>query len=168
MSRIYPGREYVESIFGEDSSSGANQIALVIGAVIATIVGIRNGHSWKVIEENIVGGISTALPAIMILFSVGSLIGTWMLSGTVPTMIYYGLLLLDPSIFYPASCLLCAITALSIGSSWTSSSSRAWAPARWFRKSASGFLRTDLWSRPRHDTWLWSWPLAPIHGWSCA
>jgi NhaC family Na+:H+ antiporter len=106
-------------IFGEDSSSGANQIALVIGAVIATIVGIRNGHSWKVIEENIVGGISTALPAIMILFSVGSLIGTWMLSGTVPTMIYYGLLLLDPSIFYPASCLLCAITALSIGSSWT-------------------------------------------------
>lgn len=106
-------------IFGSDSSSGANQIALVVGTVIATIVGIRNGHSWKVIEENIVAGISTALPAIMILFSVGSLIGMWMLSGTVPTMIYYGLLLLDPAIFYPASCLLCAITALSIGSSWT-------------------------------------------------
>ena len=87
--------------------------------VLATIVGIKNGHSWKVIEQNIVAGISTALPAIMILFSVGSLIGMWMLSGTVPTMIYYGLLLLDPSIFYPASCLLCAITALSIGSSWT-------------------------------------------------
>ncbi len=106
-------------IFGSDSSSGANQIALVIGTVLATIVGIRNGHSWKVIEQNIIGGISTALPAIMILFSVGSLIGMWMLSGTVPTMIYYGLLLLDPAIFYPASCLLCAITALSIGSSWT-------------------------------------------------
>ena len=106
-------------IFGSDSSAGANQIALVIGAVIATIVGIRNGHSWKVIEQNIVAGISTALPAIMILFSVGSLIGVWMLAGTVPTMIYYGLLLLDPAVFYPASCLLCAITALSIGSSWT-------------------------------------------------
>jgi NhaC family Na+:H+ antiporter len=106
-------------IFGSDSSSGANQIALVIGTVLATIVGIKNGHSWKVIERNIVSGISTALPAIMILFSVGSLIGMWMLSGTVPTMIYYGLLLLDPAIFYPASCLLCAITALSIGSSWT-------------------------------------------------
>lgn len=106
-------------IFGSDSSSGANQIALVVGTVIATIVGIKNGHSWKVIEENIVSGISTALPAIMILFSVGSLIGMWMLSGTVPSMIYYGLLLLDPSIFYPATCLLCAITALSIGSSWT-------------------------------------------------
>jgi NhaC family Na+:H+ antiporter len=107
------------AMFGSDSSSGANQIALVIGAVIATSVGIKNGHSWKVIEQNIVSGIGTALPAIMILFSVGSLIGMWMLSGTVPTMIYYGLLLLDPAVFYPASCLLCAITALSIGSSWT-------------------------------------------------
>ena len=106
-------------IFGEDSSQGANQIALAIGAVIATVIGIKNGHRWKVIEENIVNGIATALPAILILFSVGSLIGVWMLSGTVPTMIYYGLLLLDPSIFYPATCLLCAITALSIGSSWT-------------------------------------------------
>ncbi|MGE0622464.1 MAG: Na+/H+ antiporter NhaC [Pseudomonadales bacterium] len=106
-------------LFGSDSSSGANQIALVIGAVLATIVGIKNGHRWQVIEENIVAGISTALPAIMILFSVGSLIGMWMLSGTVPTMIYYGLKLLDPAVFYPASCLLCAVTALAIGSSWT-------------------------------------------------
>jgi NhaC family Na+:H+ antiporter len=106
-------------MFGSDSSSGANQIALVIGAAIATIVGVKNGHSWKVIEENIVAGISTAIPAIMILFSVGSLIGVWMLSGTVPTMIYYGLLLLDPGVFYAASCLLCAVAALSIGSSWT-------------------------------------------------
>jgi NhaC family Na+:H+ antiporter len=106
-------------IFGSDSSSGANQIALVIGAIAATVVGIKNGYSYKVIEQNIVDGIATALPAILILFSVGSLIGMWMLSGTVPTMIYYGLLLLDPSIFYPATCLLCAVTALSIGSSWT-------------------------------------------------
>ena len=106
-------------MFGSDSSYGANQIALIIGAIAATMVGINNGHTYKAIEENIVDGIATALPAILILFSVGSLIGTWMLSGTVPTMIYYGLLLLDPSVFYPATCLLCAITALSIGSSWT-------------------------------------------------
>lgn len=106
-------------LFGSDSSSGANQIALVIGAVLATGVGIKNGHSWKVIEQNIIGGIATAMPAILILFSVGSLIGIWMLSGTVPTMIYYGLLLLDPAVFLPASCLLCAVVALSIGSSWT-------------------------------------------------
>ncbi|MEQ8486843.1 MAG: Na+/H+ antiporter NhaC [Pseudomonadales bacterium] len=106
-------------MFGADSSSGANQIALVIGAVIATVIGIKNGHSWQVIERNIIDGISTALPAILILLAVGSLIGSWMLSGTVPTMIYYGLLLLDPSVFYPATCLLCAIVAVSIGSSWT-------------------------------------------------
>lgn len=107
------------ALFGADSSAGANQIALVVGAVIATAVGIKNGHSWNSIERNIVDGIATALPAILILFSVGSLIGIWMLSGTVPTMIYYGLLLLNPSVFYPAACLLCAVVALSIGSSWT-------------------------------------------------
>ncbi len=107
------------AIFGSDSSSGANQIALVIGAVLASAVGIKNGHRWTVIERNIVDGIATAMPAILILFSVGSLIGIWMLSGTVPSMIYYGLLLLDPAVFFPATCLLCAVVALSIGSSWT-------------------------------------------------
>ena len=106
-------------LFGSDSSQGANQIALVCGAALATGIGIKNGHSWKVIEQTIVQGISTALPAVIILFSVGSLIGAWMLCGTVPTMIYYGMLLLDPAVFYAAACLLCAITALSIGSSWT-------------------------------------------------
>ena len=106
-------------LFGSDSSYGANQIALVFGAAVATLIGIKNGHTWKVIEETIVSGIATALPAVMILFSVGSLIGMWMLCGTVPTMIYYGLLVLDPSIFYAAACILCAVTALSIGSSWT-------------------------------------------------
>ncbi|MDE0061278.1 MAG: Na+/H+ antiporter NhaC [Gammaproteobacteria bacterium] len=107
------------ALFGSDSSQGANQIALVCGAALATGIGIRNGHRWKVIEETIVSGISTALPAVIILFSVGSLIGAWMLCGTVPTMIYYGMLLLDPAVFYAAACVLCAITALSIGSSWT-------------------------------------------------
>jgi Na+:H+ antiporter, NhaC family len=107
------------ALFGEDSSSGANQIALVIGAVVATAIGIKNGHTWADIERNIIDGIGTALPAILILLAVGSLIGAWMLSGTVPTMIYYGLLLLAPSVFYPAACLLCAVVAVSIGSSWT-------------------------------------------------
>ena len=106
-------------LYGSDSSQGANQIALVCGAALAAGIGIKNGHNWKVIEQTIVGGISTALPAVIILFSVGSLIGAWMLCGTVPTMIYYGMLLLDPAVFYAAACLLCAITALSIGSSWT-------------------------------------------------
>ena len=107
------------ALFGSDSSSGANQIALVCGAAIAAGIGIKNGHRWKAIEQSIVGGISTAMPAILILLSVGSLIGAWMVSGTVPTLIYYGLLVLDPGLFYAACCLLCAITAIAIGSSWT-------------------------------------------------
>ena len=106
-------------LFGSDAASGASQVALVFGAVLSVLIAIKNGSSWRVIEQSITRGISLALPAILILFSVGSLIGAWILSGTVPTMIYYGLMLLDPGVFYPASCLICAITAVSIGSSWT-------------------------------------------------
>ncbi|MCV6613534.1 MAG: Na+/H+ antiporter NhaC [Cellvibrionaceae bacterium] len=105
--------------FGDGSSSGANQIALVLTAAVAAIIGIKNGHSWESIEEGIKSGIVISLKAIMILFSVGSLIGAWILSGTVPAMIYYAVQLLDPSWFYPAACLICAIVALCIGSSWT-------------------------------------------------
>ena len=107
------------ALFGSDSSAGANQIALVCGAAIAVGLAIKNGHGWKAIEGAIVGGIGTAMPAVLILLSVGSLIGAWMVSGTVPTLIYYGLQVLDPGFFYAACCLLCAITALAIGSSWT-------------------------------------------------
>lgn len=107
------------ALFGEDSSSGPNQIALLVAMGAASIVGMKNGYSWHEIEEGIVKGISRSLGAILILLAVGSLIGTWMLSGTVPTLIYYGLDLLNPAMFYTASCLICAIVAMSIGSSWT-------------------------------------------------
>ncbi len=106
-------------IFGADSSYGPNQIALLIGMFLAAIIGIKNGHSWHDIEQGMIQGISMSLGACMILLAVGSLIGTWMLSGTVPTLIYYGLNLLSPSIFYAAACIICAVVAMSIGSSWT-------------------------------------------------
>ena len=106
-------------LFGEDASYGPNQIALIIGAVFAAIIGWRNGQDWQQIENAIVSGVTIALKPILILFSVGLLIGSWILSGTVPTMIYYSLLILDPAIFYAASCFICGIIALSIGSSWT-------------------------------------------------
>ncbi len=83
------------------------------------IIGLKNGYSWADIEQAMVKGISLSLGALLILFSVGALIGTWLLAGTVPSLIHYGLQLLDPSWFYAASCLLCAVVALSIGSSWT-------------------------------------------------
>lgn len=105
--------------FGDSSSGGANQIALLLAACVAGIVGLKNGHSWKEIEAGMIRGISLSFSAVLILLAVGALIGTWILSGTVPTLIYLGLKLLSPSIFYAASCLLCAVVALSIGSSWT-------------------------------------------------
>lgn len=107
------------SYFGDGSSSGANQIALILSAAVAALIGYKNGFLWDDIEEGIKTGIVISLKAIMILFSVGTLIGAWILSGTVPTMIYYAIQLLDPSWFYPACCLVCAIVALCIGSSWT-------------------------------------------------
>lgn len=106
-------------LFGEDSSYGPNQIALLVASGIAVIIGFRNGFSWSQIEEGITEGISVALGAMLIILAVGSLIGTWLLSGTVPTLIYFGLELLNPGLFYAASCIICGIVALSIGSSWT-------------------------------------------------
>ncbi|NRA61083.1 MAG: Na+/H+ antiporter NhaC [Psychrobium sp.] len=105
--------------FGDSSSSGANQIALLLSAGFAAIIGVKNGYKWPELEEAIIKGISLSMTAILILLAVGSLIGTWLLSGTVPTMIYFGLQILSPDIFYTASCILCAVVALSIGSSWT-------------------------------------------------
>lgn len=106
-------------LFGSDSSYGANQIALILSAAIAVLIGLFNGQTWKELEAGIVDGISLAMGAMLILLMVGSLIGTWILAGTVPTMIYYGLQILSPDFFYVASCIICAIVAVSIGSSWT-------------------------------------------------
>ena len=106
-------------LFGADSSQGANQIALTLSAAVAAVIAVRNGESWGDIQEAIVHGISTAMAAILILFAIGALIGTWSLAGTVPAMIYYGLQVLSPSVFYPTACLICAFTSVAIGSSWT-------------------------------------------------
>jgi NhaC family Na+:H+ antiporter len=106
-------------LFGDESSSGPNQIALILGAGLCVVIGIRNGQSWKEIEAGISRGLSVSTGAILILLVVGSVIGTWILAGIVPTMIYYGLSILSPSIFYAAACLICAIVATATGSSWT-------------------------------------------------
>jgi len=105
--------------FGADSSFGANQIALILSACIAGLVGMKNGMSWSNVEDAMLNGIGLAFGAILILLAVGSLIGSWILAGTVPSMIYYGLQVLSPDVFYAACCAICAIVALTIGSSWT-------------------------------------------------
>ncbi len=106
-------------LFSDGSSGGPNQIALILASSVATILGVRLGFPWKEIEQGIVHGISLALGAILILLVVGALIGSWILAGIVPTMIYYGLELLTPAIFFPSACVLCCLVSLATGSSWT-------------------------------------------------
>ena len=106
-------------LFGADSSYGANQIALVLASCVAALVGRRVGIPWQEAQNGIIDGIGVGLAPVLILLSVGMLIGTWILCGTVPAMIYYGVQVLNPSIFYAASAAICAIVAISIGSSWT-------------------------------------------------
>ena len=106
-------------IFGDESSSGPNQIALILCTFAASVVGLMNGHRWKDLEEGIKQGISVSMGSILILLVVGSVIGTWIVAGVVPTMIYYGLSILTPSIFFVAACVICAVVALATGSSWT-------------------------------------------------
>ncbi len=106
-------------LYGSDSNGGGSQVALLMAAMIAALIAVKNGHRWADIQEAIVDGISTAMGAILILLAVGALIGTWMLAGTVPTMIDYGVKILNPSYFYIATCLICTVASVSIGSSWT-------------------------------------------------
>ncbi|MDJ0919188.1 MAG: Na+/H+ antiporter NhaC [Woeseiaceae bacterium] len=106
-------------LFGSDSSYGPNQIVLTLAAAIAAIIAIQNGHPWSELLDAIVDGISTSMAAVLILLSVGGLIGTWLMAGTVPALIFYGLEILSPQWFYAAACVICAIAALSTGSSWT-------------------------------------------------
>ena len=105
-------------VFG-DGSAGPNQVALMLAASAAAMIGIKNGWSWKEIERSMIDTISVSMHAILILLMVGALIGSWILSGTVPTMIYYGVELMSPDYFYMTACLVCALIGFSIGSSWT-------------------------------------------------
>ena len=94
-------------------------MALILAATVAALIGIKNGHTWKDIEKGMIETISMSLHAVLILLMVGSLIGSWILAGTVPTMIYYGVDFIAPDYFYMTSCLVCALVGFSIGSSWT-------------------------------------------------
>ena len=106
-------------LYGDDSLGGANQLALLLSAAFATIMGIKNGTSWKSILKGVSNSIASTTPAIIILLLIGSLAGTWLISGIVPTMIYYGLQILNPKIFLLAAAIICAIVSLASGSSWS-------------------------------------------------
>ena len=94
------------------------ETALVLGAMTAALFGLYLGLSWKEIESGMISGIKNALGASLILIIIGMVIGSWILSGTIQTMVYYGLELLSPGIFLPAAFLLAAVTSILIGSSF--------------------------------------------------
>jgi NhaC family Na+:H+ antiporter len=93
-------------------------IPLAIGLAITALVGIRLGLKWRDIEEGVFHVIHVSLPSVSVLICVGMIIGVWIASGTVPTLIYYGLTLLTPQIFLAAAMLLCAVVSLALGTSW--------------------------------------------------
>lgn len=106
-------------IFGSEALGGSNQIVLILSAGVAALVAIRIGYNWEEIQKGIVKSISSAMASILILLMIGALAGTWMLSGVVPAMIYYGLQILNPTIFLVAACIVCSIVSIATGSSWT-------------------------------------------------
>ncbi|MGL4337857.1 MAG: Na+/H+ antiporter NhaC [Turicibacter sp.] len=102
------------------SLDASPHIPLIAGTVVAAIIGVyRLGYSWSELEEGILNTIGMALQAILILMVVGTLIGTWILGGVVPAMIFWGLKILSPGIFLVATLLICSIVSVATGSSWT-------------------------------------------------
>ena len=106
-------------LYGDDSLGGSNQLALLFSGSLAAIIGVLYGNNWKDILEGISKSIKSVTPSIIILLLIGSLAGTWLISGIVPAMIYYGLQILNPEIFLFVTAIITAIVSLSTGSSWS-------------------------------------------------
>lgn len=107
--------------FGDDALSGSNQFILLCGAAVAMIVGFFNKVSYEKMIEEVSENVKQTSGALLILLMVGSLAGTWLISGIIPSMIYYGLMILNPTIFLAACVVICAIISIATGSSWTTS-----------------------------------------------
>ena len=108
-------------VFGDDALSGSNQFILLLGGGVAAVVGFFNKVKFAKMIEEVSENIKSSAGAILILLMVGALAGTWLVSGIIPAMIYYGLQILNPSIFLPATLLICSIISIATGSSWTTS-----------------------------------------------
>jgi NhaC family Na+:H+ antiporter len=108
-------------VFGDEALSGSNQFVLLIGAAVAAIVGFLNKVTYTKMIEEVAENIKSTAGAILILLMVGALAGTWLVSGIIPSMIYYGLQILSPAIFLPATLIICSVISIATGSSWTTS-----------------------------------------------
>jgi len=105
---------YIIKLKGENP-----HLPLIGGTIIAGAMALRLGYKWEDIQKGVIGGIMISMQAIIILMLIGMLISTWIASGIVPTMIYYGLELISPTYFFFAACIICAVVSLATGSSWT-------------------------------------------------
>ena len=107
-------------LFGGDAIAGGSQLSLITASAVCTAMAMSIYRcKWQQLEDAVVKNIQSATPALIILLLIGAIAGTWMASGIIPTLIYYGLKILHPSIFLPASCIICAVISLLTGSSWT-------------------------------------------------
>ena len=107
-------------IFGSDALAGASQISLLTGTAICVFIGITFYKvPWRDFELAIINNITSVVSAIIILLIIGALSGSWMISGVVPTLIYYGVQIIHPSLFLASTCIICAIVSVMTGSSWT-------------------------------------------------
>ena len=108
-------------VYGGDALAGSNQFILLMGGAVAAVIGMLNKVSFDDMIEEVANNIKSTTGAILILLMVGSLAGTWLISGIIPTMIYYGLQILNPTIFLAATVIICAVISVATGSSWTTS-----------------------------------------------
>lgn len=106
-------------IFGDNTLAGSNQIVLLLSAFLTSLIAVIYKIKWENIKDSIVSSIGKAMPAMLILLLIGSLAGTWLLSGVVPTMIYYGLKIINPKVFLLTAVVTCALVSLATGSSWS-------------------------------------------------
>ena len=105
---------------GEDSMNGGSQLSILAASAVGAAIAMGfYGVEWSTIEKAIVDNIKSSSVSMLILLLIGAISGTWMLSGVVPTMIYYGVDILHPSVFLLASCVISAVVSVVTGSSWT-------------------------------------------------
>lgn len=109
------------SVYGDDALGGSNQFILLLGGAVAAMVGFGQKISYKDMLQQVAENLKSVTGAILILLFVGALAGTWLVSGIIPAMIYYGLQILHPTFFLAACIVICALISVATGSSWTTS-----------------------------------------------
>ena len=108
------------AVFGNATLDGASQVSLLAASAVSVLIGhFAKRLTWENLEKEITSKVASCTPAIIILLLIGAIGGTWMVSGIVPTMIYYGMQIIRPEVFLVSSSILCALVSLMIGSSWT-------------------------------------------------